>query len=120
MKPATEIQTALSEKLDEALLDILTNGRKVYAEDGATVIAVNMPSAADFNAIISRLKQCGVATIPTEGNADINEVLAIRIAFAFNTDTTGTFKVRFGNVATGVGRTSRMWAGSVLKWKRLN
>lgn len=79
---ATETQIAMSEQLDESLLEILTKGRPVISHETGEEVGRSVPSAADFNAIISRLKQCGVATVPNEKNAIGNVVKKLRLAGA--------------------------------------
>jgi hypothetical protein len=58
-----------------------------------------------------------VATgVPT---ADLDRLIAVRVQYAFTASATGTFRFRFGNNATGAGRVSRTYKGSVMAWKNI-
>lgn len=63
MSQATETQKALSDALDELLLDVIRNGRT--DEEGNPVKA----TAADMNAAITRLKNLGIDKIVEPGSA---------------------------------------------------
>lgn len=82
MRQATREQIALSKVVDKRLLEIIRDGRPIIDEatglplkdaDGKEIRTT--PSAADINAAINRLKQCGVAVVPTAGN-DIGKLRA--------------------------------------------
>ena len=72
--------------------------------------AQNLTAAAANTTAVA----CGVST------ADLDDVVAMRIIFAFTASSNATFRYRFGNASAGAGRTSRTWKGSVLKYKTLD
>lgn len=72
-------------------------------------IIVTAAGAANTTAVA-----CGVST------ADLDDVIAMRIIFAFTASANATFRYRFGNATPGTGRTSRTWKGSVMKYKTLD
>lgn len=72
-------------------------------------IIVTSAGAANTTAVA-----CGIST------ADLDDVIAVRIIFAFTASANATFTYRFGNASAGTGRTSRTWKGSVMKYKTLD
>mgnify|MGYP000855393475 CR=1 FL=1 len=69
-----DTKKALSDGLDKALLDVLTNGQVVI--DPATGNPVKVtPSAAMLNVIRGRLKDCGVTANPAAGNNPISDLM---------------------------------------------
>ena len=56
----------MSDAFDKALLDVLKNGREIMNKDGDTVRI--QATAADFNVIRQRLKDCGITAVPTTAN----------------------------------------------------
>jgi S1-C subfamily serine protease len=72
-----DILKLLSDQLDNRLLDLIKNGRKIMTKDGDLVQVE--ATAADLNIVRQRLKDCGISTNPTEENpigAIINEMKA--------------------------------------------
>jgi hypothetical protein len=71
MSEPTPTQEALSDSLDEALLDIIKNGQIVLDADGNAILdaarqPVRMrPSAAYFQAAITRLRALGITSLVT-------------------------------------------------------
>ena len=59
-----------------------------------------------------------MASIGTGVNLDW--VLGNKISFAFTPTATTTFRFKFGNNSAGAGRISRVWKGSIMKYKNLN
>ncbi len=74
------------------------------------------------NVIITAAGTASTTAIVTGTPADLDTPIAIRIQFAFfyTSGASGTFRFRFGNAAAAAGRTSRVYAGSVMAYKALN
>jgi hypothetical protein len=51
---------------------------------------------------------------------DLDYLLSIKIIYSFTASDNATFKYQFANNASGIGRTSRTWKGSILKYKRID
>jgi len=73
-------------------------------------------SSTDLNA----LGTATTAQISNGTNGPVGFTNNMTIDFSFQVSNTGTFVFRFANVAAGVGRVSRAWAGSTLRWKQLD
>ena len=58
-----------------------------------------------------------ITGVPT---ANLDDLVYVKMAFAFTASANATFRYQFANVAAGAGRTSRTWKGSILKYKRLD
>lgn len=52
--------------------------------------------------------------------SDFDGLSQVVINFSFYCDTNATFVYRFANAAASIGRTSRTWKGSILKYKRID
>lgn len=53
-------------------------------------------------------------------NNNLDDLIAIRLIFSFTTSANATFKYQFSNQLSGAGTTTRIWKGSILKYKRLD
>jgi len=58
-----------------------------------------------------------VTGVPT---ANLDDLVYVKMAFAFTASANATFIYKFANSAAGAGRTSRTWKGSILKYKRID
>ena len=58
-----------------------------------------------------------VTGVPT---ANLDDLVYVKMAFAFTASANATFRYQFANSAAGAGRTSRTWKGSILKYKRID
>lgn len=64
--PEPSIHDKIAKALDEALLDLITNGRPEYDDEGnCTYVPA---SAADLNAARNRLRDLGLTKVPAEGD----------------------------------------------------
>ena len=70
------IQNEISSLFDEALLDMLRNGRETILEDGTR--ERGPMTAADLNIVRQRLKDCGVTAVATDDNPIGNIVAEMR------------------------------------------
>lgn len=74
-------------------------------------------SIASF-AVVAAANSSNV-TVGTNAAADLGFPGVSQLRFAFRQNTSsGTFKIQFGNNATGSGRTSRMMAGSYIRYRQ--
>ena len=58
-----------------------------------------------------------VTGVPT---ANLDDLVYVKMAFAFTASANATFIYKFANTTAGAGRTSRTWKGSILKYKRID
>ena len=78
-------------------------------------------AAAVANVIITAAAAANTTAIATGApTANLDDLVAVRMYFAFTASADATFRYRFGNATAAAGRTSRTWKGSVMKWKRLD
>lgn len=87
---------------------------KGTAQNLTAAAAVQNIIVTSANAANTTAVACGIST------ADLDDVIAMRIIFAFTASANATFRYRFGNATAGAGRTSRTWKGSVMKYKTLD
>lgn len=87
---------------------------KGTAQNLTAAAAVQNIIVTSANAANTTAVACGIST------ADLDDVIAMRIIFAFTASANATFRYRFGNATAGTGRTSRTWKGSVMKYKTLD
>jgi len=52
--------------------------------------------------------------------ADIDFLMSVKIVWYFHASANATFSYRFANSAAAVGRISRTWKGSILRYKRID
>ena len=52
--------------------------------------------------------------------SNIDHLIPMTIKFNFYVDSNATFKYKFCNQSAALGRTSRTWKGSILKYKRID
>jgi hypothetical protein len=71
------------------------------------------------NVIITAAGTASTTAIVTGTPADLATLIAIRIQYAFECTLAGTFRFRFGNAAAAAGRTSRVYKGSILRYKNI-
>ncbi|MDL5055887.1 hypothetical protein [Geitlerinema calcuttense] len=64
--------------------------------------------------------QATTAIVTGAPTADLNDLVFVKVSYAFTALADATFQFRFGNAAAASGRTSRTWKGSVLRHKRLD
>lgn len=81
----------------------------------------NLTSAAAVqNIIVTAAGAANTTGIVTGApTADIDDLVAVSVAYAFTCTSNGTLTFRFGNSAPSGSRTSRVNVGSVMKYKRL-
>lgn len=60
------------------------------------------------------------AIITGAPTANLNDLVYIKMAFAFTASSNATFKYQFANSSAGAGRTSRTWKGSIMKYKNID
>lgn len=76
MNEATKTQTRMADLLDKAMLEVLKEGGEPILDregkvqlDGKGKVIRRRVSAATMNAIRSRLRDCGVNSLPVKGSA---------------------------------------------------
>lgn len=52
--------------------------------------------------------------------ASLDDLVTVRVLFAFTASANATLRFRFGNASVGSGRTSRTWKGSIMRYKNLD
>lgn len=72
------------------------------------------------NIIMTAAGVANTTAIVTGTPADLDTLIAVRVNYAFSCTSNATMTFRFGNAAAAAGRTSRVWKGSILRWKSLN
>jgi hypothetical protein len=79
-------------------------------------------AAAVQNIIITAAAAANTTAIITGApTASLDDLVFVRVGYAFVQNTTGgTLTFRFGNAAASSGRTSRVWKGSIMRYKRLD
>lgn len=78
-------------------------------------------AAAVQNIIVTAAAAANTTAIVTGApTASLDDLVAVRVFYAFTASSNATFRYRFGNSAAAAGRTSRTWKGSVLRWKSLD
>lgn len=75
------------------------------------------PSPA--NLLLNASAAANTGTAVTGTPSDIDVVIAVRVQYAFTCTANATLQFRFGNNATGSGRTSRTNKGSVMRYKNI-
>jgi hypothetical protein len=79
------------------------------ASAAAQTLLMSANDAASTNEAV-----CGASA------ADIDEPQTARVLFACTVSSNATMNFKFGNGGVGTGRTSRVWKGSILRYKRLD
>jgi hypothetical protein len=71
---------------------------------------------------INSLSTAGAASLAVAitTTTNIDNTTYCSINYTFTVSSTTTFRWKFGNTAAAGGRTSRMWKGSIMKYKKLN
>jgi hypothetical protein len=78
-------------------------------------------AAAVQNIIVTAAAAANTTAIITGApSASLDDLVAVNVHYAFTASANGTLTFRFGNAAAAAGRTSRVWKGSVMRWKRLD
>lgn len=78
-------------------------------------------AAAVQNIIVTAAAAANTTAIVTGApSASLDDLVMVKMRFAFTASADATCRYRFGNSAPAAGRTSRTWKGSVLRWKRLD
>jgi len=79
-------------------------------------------AAAVQNIIITAAAAANTTAIVTGApTASLDDLVFVRVGYAFVQNTTGgTLTFRFGNASASAGRTSRVWKGSIMRYKRLD
>jgi hypothetical protein len=82
----------------------------------------NLTSAgAVQNIIVTAAGVANTTAIVTGApTANLDDLIAVNIKYAFTASANTTFRFRFGNAAAAAGRTSRNWKGSIFRHKRLD
>jgi hypothetical protein len=52
--------------------------------------------------------------------ADLDDLMFATLTFAFTASSNGTFRFRFGNALLSLGRISRTWKDSVMRYKQID
>ena len=78
-------------------------------------------TAADAiqNIIVTAAGVASTTAIVTGTAADLDTLIAVRLQYSFFASAAGTLRFRFGNSAAAAGRTSRVYKGSIMKWKNI-
>ena len=113
--------------------DLIISGNNTTADytcdlrvDAGTIIGKGTyqgltTAAAVANVIVTANNAANTTAVPTGApTANLNDLVAVRITFAFTASNTTTFRFRFGNATPTTGATSRTWKGSVMKYKNIN
>lgn len=78
-------------------------------------------AGAVANVIVTAAGAANTTAVPTGvPTADLNDLVAVKMVFAFTASATTTFRYRFGNATPTSGATSRTWKGSILRYKILD
>jgi hypothetical protein len=82
----------------------------------------NLTAAAAVQNIIMTAAAAASTTAIVTGapTANLDDVVFVRVGYAFSCTNATTFRFRFGNSAASPGRISRVWGGSVMRYKLLN
>jgi hypothetical protein len=89
----------------------IKGGGVVYTNSAASILLMNLSS--------------GGAAAPSPRtsavlSADIDYLMTMKICVNVITSANATFKYQFANASAALGRTSRTWKGSILKYKRID
>jgi hypothetical protein len=81
----------------------------------------NLTGAAAVQNIIitAAAAQNATAIVTGAPSADLDDLVFVRMGFAFTPSNTTTFRYRFGNSSASSGRTSRIKKGSIMRYKSL-
>ena len=78
-------------------------------------------AAAVQNIIVTAAGTAATTAIVTGApTATVDDPVFVRIGYAFSAGSNATFRFRFGNASAASGRTSRVWGGSIMRYKVLN
>lgn len=78
-------------------------------------------AGAVANVIITAAAAANTTAVPTGvPTANLDDLVAVKMAFAFTASATTTFRYRFGNATPTSGATSRTWKGSIMRYKTLD
>jgi hypothetical protein len=78
-------------------------------------------AAAVANVIVTAAGTAATTAIVTGApTANLDDVVFVRVGYAFSCTNATTFRFRFGNSAASSGRISRVWGGSIMRYKVLN
>jgi hypothetical protein len=83
--------------------------QNLTATNAVQNIIITVNATATTTAIVT-----GVTT------ANLDDLVYVKMAFAFTTSANATFSYQFANSSAGAGRTSQTWKGSILKYKRID
>lgn len=98
-------------KFDYAVSAGLMTGYGIYwTNNVTTIISVNAPAALSSTDI----------TLQTLSAAVDTNIIPLKIVITAYFTASGIFSYRFANAAAGVGRISRTWKGSILRYKRID
>lgn len=78
-------------------------------------------TAAVQNLVVNAATSAGTTNIVVgAATANINDLVYVRMAFAFTASSDATFSYRFANAVATAGAISRTWKGSIMRYKRLD
>lgn len=78
------------------------------------------PTASLFTMRANAAANTGTAVLPQSPVANIDDIGGISLTYSFMPSNTTTFRFKFGNGTPGIGRTSRTWKGSIMRYKTLD
>lgn len=78
-------------------------------------------TGAVSNALITSSASAATTAIVTgAATASLDDLVHVRMTFAFTASANTTFRYQFANAVATAGATSRTWKGSIMKYKRID